>query len=171
MAWQFDPNLSKVEWAVGYLGIAVIKGRFTKVQATLNFDDPEPTKWSFDASIEAASLITGHDPMEDHVRSPDFLDVEKYPTIAFQSKRVERSKDGYRVVGDLTLRGVTREVVLEGDYGGEAADARGRVKRGFTGQTHLKRSDYGIPSGKAGDVFVAGEDIRVTLEVIANRAD
>src|SRR5687767_15692915 len=117
MAWQFDPNLSKVEWAVGYLGIATIKGRFTKVQATLNLDDPDPTKWSFEATIDATSVASGLDRMEDHIRSADFLDVEQYPTLVFKSKRVEPAKDGYRAVGDLTLRGVTREVALEGKYG------------------------------------------------------
>jgi polyisoprenoid-binding protein YceI len=171
MVWQFDPNLSKVEWAIGYLGIATIRGRFTRVQATLDLEDSDPTKWSFEATIDASSVLTGHDRMEDHIRTPDFLDVEQYPTIVFKSKRVEPAKEGYRAIGDLTLRGVTREVVLEGSYGGQASDARGIVKRGISGQTHLKRSDFGIPSGKAGDVYVAGEDVRITIEVIAQRAD
>src|SRR5579885_3816017 len=69
MAWEYDPSLSKVEWAVAYLGIATIKGRFTRVQATLNLEDPDPTRWSLEASIEAASLDSGHEPMDNHVRS------------------------------------------------------------------------------------------------------
>jgi polyisoprenoid-binding protein YceI len=171
MAWQYDPNISKVEWAISYLGIATIKGRFTNVQANLNFEDPDPARWSFDATIDAASLFSGHDAMDNHVRTPDFLDVEKFPTITFQSKRVERADGRYRVAGDLTLRGVTREVVLDGSYGGEATDNRGRTRRGFSGQVGLKRSDFGIPSGMAGDRSVAGEDVRVSLEIVATKAD
>jgi polyisoprenoid-binding protein YceI len=171
MAWQYDPNISKVEWAVGYLGIATIKGRFTKVQANLNFEDPDPARWSFEATIDAASLFSGHDRMDDHVRTADFLDVEKYPTITFKSQRVEPENGRYRVTGDLTLRGVTREVTLDGSYGGEATDNQGRTRRGFSGQTNLKRSDFGIPSGRAGDRSIAGEDVRVSLEVVATKVD
>lgn len=171
MGWQYDPNLSRVEWAIGYLGIATVKGRFTSVQASLNLDDPDPTRWSVEATIETASISSGYTSLDDHVRSPDFLDAEQYPTITFKSRRVERIDGRYRMVGDLTLHGVTREVVLEGTYGGEATDARGRTKRGFSGQTRLKRSDFCIPSTRAGDRFVAGEEIQVTLEVIANKTE
>ena len=170
MAWQYDPNISRVEWAIGYLGIATIKGRFTKVQANLDFEDPDPTRWSFDATIDAASLFSGHDRMDDHVRTPDFLDVSQFPTITFKSKRVERADGRYRVTGDLTLHGATREVVLDGSYGGEATDNQGRTRRGFSGQTSLKRGDFGIPSGRAGDRSVAGEEVRVSIEVVATRA-
>jgi polyisoprenoid-binding protein YceI len=171
MAWQYDPNLSRVEWAVNYLGIATIKGRFTKVEATLDFEDADPTRWAFEATIDSASLFSGHDAMDNHVRTPDFLDVEQYPTITFRSKRIEKSDARYRVVGDLTVHGVTQEVVLDGSYGGEATDARGRTKRGFSGQTTLKRSDFGIPSGAVGNRSVAGEEVRVAIEVVANKAD
>jgi len=171
MAWQYDPNISKVEWAVGYLGIATIKGRFTNVKATLNLEDADPTEWSVDAEIESASLFSGHNAMDDHVRSADFLDVAQYPTIAFKGKRVEKANDGYRLVGDLTLRGVTREVAFEGSYGGQATDARGKTKRGFSGRTLLRRGDFGIPSGKSGETFVASDEIRVSLEVVANLVD
>ena len=171
MAWQYDPNLSRVEWAIGYLGIATVKGRFTKVQASLNLDDPDPSHWSVEATIDAASLFSGHDPMDDHVRSPDFLDVERYPTITFRSRLVERTNGRYRVAGDLTLHGVAREVVLYGTYGGEATDARGRTRRGFSGETSLRRSDFAIPSGMAGQRLVAGEEIRVTLEIVTNKVE
>jgi polyisoprenoid-binding protein YceI len=171
MAWQYDASLCKVEWAVEYLGIATIKGLFKTVQATLNLDDPDPRNWSAEVTMETASLSSGHPPMEDHVRSPDFLDVETYPTATFKSRRVEQANGRYRLVGDLTLRGVTREVVLDATYGGEATDSRGRTRRGFSAQTTLKRSDFGIPSGMAGDRLVAGENVRVTLEIVATRAD
>ena len=171
MAWQYESNLSKVEWAVRYHGIAWVKGRFTKVDANLNLDDPDPLNWAVEATIQAASLSSGHDAMDDHVRTPDFLDVEQYPTITFRSKRVERAGDGYRMTGDLTLHGVTRQVALEGSYGGQAVDGRGRTRRGFSAYTTLKRSDFGIPSTKVGDVFTAGEEIRVTLEIVAQLVD
>jgi polyisoprenoid-binding protein YceI len=174
MAWQYDASLCKVEWAVEYLGIATVKGLFKTVHATLNLDDPDPQRWSAEVTIETASLNSGHPPMEEHVRSADFLDVERFPTATFTTRRVEAAPvaggnaDGhYRLVGDLTLRGVTREVALDGTYGGEATDSRGRTRRGFSAQTTLKRSDFGIPSGMAGDRPIAGERVRVTLEIIA----
>src|SRR5437870_5272374 len=171
MPWQYDPNLSRVEWAIGYLGIATIKGRFMKVQANLDFDDPDPTRWSVEATIEATSLFSGHDAMDDHVRTPDFLDVERYPTISFKSRLLERNNGGYRMVGDLTLHGVTREVAFTGTYGGEATDARGRTRRGFSGQTTFQRGDFSIPTLMVGERFVAGDEIRVSLEIVANSAD
>jgi polyisoprenoid-binding protein YceI len=171
MAWQYDISLSKVEWAVEYLGIATVKGLFKKVQASLNLDDPDPRNWSAEVAIETASLTGGHEPMDDHVRSPDFLDVERYPSATFKSGQVEQTDGRYRVAGELTLHGVTREVVLDASYGGEATDSRGRTRRGFSAQTTLKRSDFAIASGMAGGRLVAGEQIRITLEIIATKSE
>jgi polyisoprenoid-binding protein YceI len=109
--------------------------------------------------------------MDEHVRSADFLDVERYPTTTFKSTRVEKTDGRYRVAGDLTLHGVTRKVILDASYGGEATDSRGKTKRGFSAQTTLKRSDFGIKGGAPGPVLVAGEQIRVTLEAVINKAD
>ena len=171
MGWQYDSNLSKVEWAIGYLGIATIKGRFTKVQANLNLDAPDPSKWSVQASIEVASLSTGFDQLDDHVRSGDFLDVEHYLVMTFQSTRVEPRNDHYVLVGDLMLRGVTLEIVLDASYGGEATDTRGRSKRGFSASTNLKRSDFGIPAMAYGKPLVVGEEVQVTIEVVAGQVE
>jgi len=171
MGWEYDPNLSRVEFAIGYLGIAVIRGRFMKVQASVNLDDPDPTHWSVEATVQAASLFSGHEAMDDHVRSPDFIDVERFPTINFKSKQVDRSNGGYRLTGDLSLHGVTREVALTGTYGGEATDARGRTRRGFSAQTTITRKDFDIKSGVAGDRSIAGEEIRIGLEIVFNKTD
>src|ERR1041384_1965884 len=102
MAWQYDPLLSKVEWAIGYLGIATVKGRFTKVLADINLDGTEPTDWSFSAIIDVSSLTSGHDAMDDHVRSPDYLDAAEYPTIIFHSKKITGANRRYEMRGDLT---------------------------------------------------------------------
>ena len=171
MAWQYDASLSKIEWAIEYLGIATVKGQFKQVQATLNLEDPDPTNWSVAATIDAASVTGGHPPMDDHVKSPDFLDVEQYPTVTFTSQRVEQADGRYRIVGDLSLHGVTREVALDATYGGEATDSRGRLKRGFSAQTTLNRSDFNIKSGTVGGRVVAAEAIRVTLNIIASKAE
>ncbi len=167
MAWQYDSSLSRVEWAAEYLGIATIKGRFTKIQAHVNLDDPEPTNWSVAATIDTASVTGGHGPMDEHIRSADFLDVERYPTITFNSRRVERANGRYCITGDLTLHGVTREVVLDATYGGEATDSRGRTKRGFHAETTIARSDFGMEGGR----LVASDVIRVSLDVIATKAE
>jgi polyisoprenoid-binding protein YceI len=163
MAWQYDPNLSKVEWAIDYLGIATVKGRFTEV----HLEALDKTQWSVAATINAASITGGHAPMDDHVRSPDFLDVERYPTITFRSRRVEETNDRYCITGDLTLHGVTREVTLDATYGGQASDTRGRAKRGFHAQTTITRTEFGMAGGR----LVAGDQIRVTLDIIASQVD
>jgi polyisoprenoid-binding protein YceI len=96
---------------------------------------------------------------------------KRYPTITFRSRRVEETNDRYCITGDLTLHGVTREVTLDATYGGQASDARGRAKRGFHAQTTITRTEFGIPSGMAGGSLVAGDQIRVTLDVIASQVD
>ena len=170
-AWEYDRNLSKVEWAIGYLGIATIKGQFTKVQANLNLDGPDPSNWSVQASIEVASLSSGFEQMDNHVRSGDFLDVEHYPVMTFRSTRVEPRDDHYVLIGDLTLHGITQEIVLDGSYGGEATDTRGRSKRGFSARASLKRSDFGIPAMAYGKPLIVGEEVQITIEVVAGQAE
>jgi polyisoprenoid-binding protein YceI len=174
MAWQVDPNHSRIGWAVQHYGIAIIHGYFKKFQTSVNFEGDDPTRWSVEATIEAASIESNCEPRDLHLRSPDYLEVETYPTITFRSTRVERANDGgnsggkYRLVGDLAIHGVTREVALEGRFGGETKDAQGNPRRGFTASGLVKRADFqlGPPVG----VPAVAQDVRITLDAeVINR--
>jgi polyisoprenoid-binding protein YceI len=142
MPWVYDPGHSQITWSVKYVGLSLVHGMFTKVDCELNVDGDDPTRWSANVTIDAASVDSGIERRDDVMRGEEYFEVEKYPTITFQSKRVERNGDGYRVVGDVNLHGVTREVALTGKYVGEATDPRGVKRRGLSGSTTIKRSDY-----------------------------
>ena len=170
MAWEFDPNHSQVDFASRHYGISTIRGTFRKVQAQLSCDGEDPTRWSIDVTVDTRSLESGWDRRDDHLRSPDFLDVERFPTIAFHGRRVERVDGRYRLVGDLTIHGVTREVALEGEFHGEVPDRQGGMRRGFSADTTIKRTDFGVggPEGSG----AAGDDVRIsiTMEAINREA-
>jgi polyisoprenoid-binding protein YceI len=147
MPWEFGFNHSRVEWACRYLGVMTVKGIFKKFDIALNVEDPDPSRWSVEATIDTASLESGHEGRDDVLRGPDYLDVERFPTITFKSTRVERSNDHYRVVGDLTIHGVTREVALDMQY-----------------EIVAKRLDFGVgPPPEQGSSI--GHDIRIGLEI------
>src|SRR5919202_1271675 len=146
MAWQMDGNHSRVGWAVKHYGINVIHGYFTKIDSTLDFTGDDPTKWSAAATIDAASVESACAARDEHLRTADYLEVDKYPTITFQSKRIEPKNGHYRVIGDLTIHGVTREVELDGQFHGEVTDNRGLQRRGFSATGTIKRNDFGVGS-------------------------
>jgi polyisoprenoid-binding protein YceI len=160
MAWKFDPNHSRVGWSVRHYGINVVHGYFTKIDSTLDFTGDDPTQWSVAATIDAASVESACAARDEHLRTADYLEVDKYPTITFQSKRIEPKNDHYRVIGDLTIHGVTREVELDGHFYGEVTDNRGLQRRGFSATGTIKRTDFGVGS-TAGAV---ANDLTLTID-------
>src|ERR1700674_5238488 len=124
--WQIDGAHSAVNLTVRHMVISKVRGRFTRWNAKLQLDTANLTRSAVEVDIEAASIETGVADRDNHLRSPDFLDVQKYPALTYRSRRVEApSKDRLRVVGDLTIRNVTREVVLDVEYGGQGKDPWG----------------------------------------------
>ena len=114
--WQLDPPHSSAQFSVRHLGVSTVRGAFTKVSGTVHYDAANPGKASLQATIESASVDTRVEMRDNDLRSPRFLDAQKYPTITFQSKKVEAAGDGkLKVTGDLTIHGVTKEVVLDVD--------------------------------------------------------
>jgi len=169
--WQVDGAHSAVNLAVRHMVISKVRGRFGKWSAKLQLDTAELTRSSVEVEIEAASIETGVGDRDTHLRSPDFLDAAKYPTLRFRSRRVEvAAKDKLRVVGDLTIRDVTREVVLDAEYGGQGKDPWGNTRVGFTATTSLNRKDFGLTWNQAletGGVLVADRvDIEIELQAI-----
>lgn len=162
MPWQVDPNHSRIGWAAQHYGISIIHGYFKKYEATLDFEGDDPTRWSAEVTIDAASIESNCEPRDHHLRTADYLEVETYPTITFKSKRVERANGGYRLIGDLTIHGVTREVALEGRFLGEATDNRGVLRRGFTASGVINRTDFGV--GPAGPGASVAPEIRLQID-------
>ena len=161
--WQIDPMHSSAQFSVRHLGISTIRGAFTKVSGTILLDDANPDKDQITASIDAASVDTRVEMRDNDLRSPNFFDVQKYPTITFKSKKIEPAGPGkLKIAGDLTIHGVTKEVVLDVD-GPTAAikDPWGNPRRGASASTKVIRQDFSV-NGAPG---VVGDEITITLDV------
>ena len=168
--WIIDPAHSVVELAVKHMMFSTVKGHFPKVSGTIVLNEADPAASSVTAQIEAASIDTGEQARDTHLRSADFLDVETYPTITFRSTEVvPRSRDRFVVVGDLTIRGVTREVSLEAELAGTGIDPWGGRRAGFTASTTVNRRDFGLnwnQALEAGGVLVS-DQVKISLEIQA----
>jgi polyisoprenoid-binding protein YceI len=174
-SWQVDGAHSAVNLTVRHMVISKVRGRFTRWSARLSLDPVDLARASVEVDIEAASIDTGVGDRDTHLRSADFLDVQRYPTIRFKSRHVEvRAPERLRVVGDLTIRDVTREVVLEAEYGGHGKDPWGNERVGFSATTSINRKDYGLTWNQAletGGVLVADKvDIEVEVEAVRQAA-
>lgn len=167
--WNIDPEHSHVGFKVRHLMVSNVKGSFGKVQGVVHVDDKDFTRSKVTATIDTASIDTGVKKRDDHLRSPDFLDTAKYPAMTFVSKKIETNGTGkFRIIGDLTLRGVTKAVVLdvEGPTA-EGKDFKGNTVRGASATTKIDRKEFGIVWNKAieaGGVAV-GNDVDVSIEV------
>lgn len=170
--WQLDPAHTLVEFAAKHLMITTVKGRFTDVSGTIHMDEANPAASSVDAVIKAGSIDTRTDQRDAHLKSADFLEVERYPEITFKSTKVERAGDGqYRVMGNLTIHGVTKQVVLDVHDEGRTKDPWGGERAGFSATTRIDRRDFGLTWNQvieSGGVVVSNE-IRITIEVEATK--
>jgi polyisoprenoid-binding protein YceI len=168
-AWEIDPAHSSVQFSVRHMMVSNVRGAFTKVSGTVRGDEQDPTHATVEATIDTSSIDTREAKRDEHLRSPDFLDVAKYPTMTFRSKKITKTGDGrYDVTGDLTLHGVTREVVLHVEGPSPAMkDPRGGLRAGASATTRIDRRDFGITWSKALDSggVVVGDDIDVTIDV------
>jgi polyisoprenoid-binding protein YceI len=167
--WTIDPDHSNVGFKVRHLMISNVKGSFEKFTGTVEIDDKDITKSKAEVSIDTNSINTNVKKRDDHLRSADFFDVAKFPTMTFVSKKVVKDgKDNLKVTGDLTLHGVTKQVVLdvEGPTG-ESKDPRGNIRRGATATTKINRTDFGLVWNAALETggVVVGEEITITLEI------
>jgi polyisoprenoid-binding protein YceI len=166
--WRLDPTHSNVEFAVKHMMITTVRGRFNEVDGTVQYDEKDPTHSSLEVSIKTASLDTRTPDRDAHLRSPDFFDVEKYPTMTFRSTRVEvTGSKRLRIEGDLTIRGVTKPVVLEVVEEGRAKDPWGGDRAGFTATTTIDRNDFGLVWNKALEHggWLVGQEVKVSLDI------
>jgi polyisoprenoid-binding protein YceI len=168
--WEIDPSHSDVNFTVRHMVVTKARGRFTRWNGAIELDEADPMRSSVEVRIEAASIDTGHAERDGHLRSADFFDAENHPQITFKSTGIERVDDErYRIEGDLTMRGVTRRVVLDAEMGGTAADPWGSRRAGFSAHTRVNRKDFGLTWNQALETggLLVGETVDIGLEVEA----
>jgi polyisoprenoid-binding protein YceI len=166
--WDIDPSHSSAHFSVRHLMISNVRGEFARLSGSVTVDPRDITRSTVHAVIDAASVNTRDEKRDEHLRSGDFLDVANHPTIEFRSTRVTPKADGsLQVAGELTIRGVTREVVLEVEDNGELQDPWGNTKRGATATTRLDRKNFGLQWNVALETggWVVGDDVKVDIEV------
>jgi polyisoprenoid-binding protein YceI len=169
--WVIDSAHSSAQFAVRHMMVTTVRGSFGKTTGFVNWDANDPTRSVVEASIDAASINTGNEKRDNHLRSPDFFDVAKFPNITFKSSKIEKAADGYKVHGNLTMHGVTRPVVLAVEGPTDPVNAGNAVKMGATATTKIKRSDFGMTWNRvieAGGVSVS-DDVMITIDLELNK--
>lgn len=167
--WEIDVGHSAIHFRVRHMVISKVSGRFARWSGSIDLDDRDLTRSSVEVRIDASSIDTQVADRDAHLRSADFLDVARYPEITFRSKRIEKDGEGYRVVGDLDLHGVVREVALEAEFAGTGKDPWGNERAGFSARASLDRRDHGLVWNAAletGGVLV-GEKVEIAIELEA----
>jgi polyisoprenoid-binding protein YceI len=164
--WKSDPAHSEVDFSIKHLAVSNVHGRFGHVDATLVYDEKDITKSTVNATIDVAGVSTGEVPRDNHLKTDSFFDVSKFATATFVSTSVTKGGAGLQVAGNLTIKGVTKPVVL--DVEGPGTPVIGMDKKphvGFSATTTLHRSDFGI--GTTFPAAVVGEDVKITIELDA----
>jgi len=161
-SWKIDPNHTAAQFSVRHMGISTVRGAFTKVSGSAEYDPSNPAKTSLEATIEAASIDTRVEMRDNDLRSANYFDVAKFPTITFKSKSVQAAGEGkLKITGDLTIHGVTKEVTLDVDGPSKPMnDPRGNTHIGASASTTIKRTDFGVGS----DNPMVGDEITITID-------
>lgn len=166
--WNIDPNHSTAQFTVRHMAISNVTGSFTKVTGTAVFDEKDITQSQVNASIEVNSIDTRVEMRDKDLRSANFFDVEKYPTIDFKSKRIVKTGDKLQMIGDLTMHSTTREVTLDLDGPSpEVVDQGGNARRGFSATTSINRKDFNLVYNhllKTGEAVVA-DNVKIQIDV------
>ncbi len=167
--WQIDPQHASAEFAVKHLMISTVRGEFHGVKGTINWDEQDITKSTIDVTIDATTLDTREPQRNEHLKSPDFFDTAKYPTISFKSKKIEQvASDHLKITGELTIHGVTKEVVLDVD--GPTApvkDPWGNIRAAVNATAKVNRQDFGVKwnANMDGGGVVVGDDVKINIDL------
>lgn len=167
MTWSLDPHHTAVSFSAKHLGVATVRGSFTDVTAALELDDPnDPTTGSGTVTIKSASITTNNEMRDGHLKGADFLDVEKYPEIVFKLKSIAPEGDHFKVTGDLTIKDITHELVLDYEHSGVVQDPYGNTKVGGTLTGIMTRADWGlnwnVPLGGGG--LLVSEKVKLEID-------
>ena len=166
--WQIDTAHTNVEFAVKHLMISTVKGRFGDVNGMLTGSLEDPADFTLDVTIDTQSIDTRQAQRDAHLRSPDFFDVENFPTIKFVGKSITGDVTGeFTLVGELTIRDVTREIALDVTNEGSLTDPWGNARIGFSAKTRIDRKDFGLQWNQALEAggFVVGDEIKISVDV------
>ena len=168
MSWIIDPAHTRATFSAKHMMITNVHGQFNEVEGTVDFNEQDPTRSTVDVKIAAASINTREEKRDAHLKSADFFDVEKYPYLLFKSTRAEKTSENTgRLYGNLTIRDVTKPVVLDVEYNGQAKSPWGTLSAGFTATAKINRKDWGLNWNVAletGGVLV-GDAVTINLEV------
>lgn len=170
MSWELDTAHTQIEVSVKHMMVTTVKGHFKKFSGTVEIDQQTPEVSSVDVTIDTSSIDTGQEQRDAHLRSPDFLDADQFPTATYKSKKVELlGKDRARILGDLTIRGVTREVPLDVTFEGETTNLYGRHLAAFTAQGTISRKDFGLEWNVALETggWLVGDQVKLNIEAQA----
>lgn len=168
--WDLDPTHTSVEFKVKHMMITTVKGRFSGVQGKITGNVEDPTRAQIDVVIDAATIDTRTEQRDAHLRSADFLDTENFPQITFKSSHVERVSDGeLKVTGDLTIRGVTKEVVLDVEISGVGTSPYGMEVAGLTATTAINRKDFGLSYNLALETggWLVSDEVKIEIDIEA----
>ncbi len=168
MSWQVDYAHSQIEATVRHMMISNVRGRFEKFTVDARIDEEHPERSQVQVQIDAASINTKNEQRDGHLKSPDFLDVEKYPYITFKSKRVQAiDSNRGKLIGDLTIRDVTREIALDVEYAGQSKSPWGTINAGFTASVKVNRKDWNLNWNAALETggWLVGDDVKVEIDV------
>lgn len=165
--YQVDPVHSQVQFTVDHLVVFKVNGSFNDYQGVIEADPDNKTLTAAQAEIKVTSIDTREPKRDAHLRSADFFDAENHPLMTFTSKRVEGSGSDITVIGDLSIRGTTKEVALKGSFRGENTDPWGNKRAGFAASTVINRHDFGLSWNKALETggFVVGDNVTISLEI------
>jgi polyisoprenoid-binding protein YceI len=160
--WNIDPSHTRAGFSVKHLVISDVKGDFDKLSGKAQVDEADLSKSSVEVTVEASSISTRDEKRDNHLKSPDFFDVAKFPTLTFKSTKVVAGKDGaLTVTGDLTMRGVTKPVTLEGSITNVITDPQGNTRRGVSVAGKLNRKDFGVSYGPAA---IVGDEVKLDIQ-------
>jgi polyisoprenoid-binding protein YceI len=166
--WKSDPAHSEIDFSIRHLGITNVHGRFGRIAATISYDEKDVTKSTVNATIDITGLETGEEARDNHLKTPDFFDAAKYTTASFVSTSVVKGGSGLQISGNLTIKGVTKPIVL--DVEGPSASVPGMDKKphvGFSATATIHRLDFGLGSGIP--TAVVGDEAKLTIELDAGK--
>lgn len=158
--FKIDPAHSTIEFKIRHLGISWVTGIFKEFEGTVVYDEADPSKNSIEVTVKADSVDTSNGMRNDHLKKPEYFNVEKFPTLTFKSSKVEKTKEGeFKVTGDFTLLGVTKPIEVEVEASGPVEGMKKEIRRGGETEFTIKRSDYGMKES----VGPVGDEVKITL--------
>jgi polyisoprenoid-binding protein YceI len=171
--WTLDPAHSQIEFAVKHMMVTTVRGQFRKFSAEVDFDEERPERSSVVAHIDASSVETGIEARDAHLRSADFFDAAVHPELSFRSTNIQAERDGYKIEGDLTIRGVTKPVVLDAEIGGVVANLQGGRRAGFNATTRISRKASGLTWNQVLEAggWAVGDEIKISIDLAVLQAE